>query len=322
MFSIVILCVLSLTNGMTNGRAIQLVAPAEGNHERLLVQQEALAVLQSFPSDISVLAVIGPLHTGKSFLLNQLRGSSEGFALGPSVEPKTKGLWMWDRIVEKDGRKFLLLDTEGFYAPNVSSTYDAKVFSLATLMSSLVMYNSVRIIDQNALEALELLGRRAELFLMRSQELELEGHQTNAEDALSVKLPHLHWVVRDFYQELETECGEWLSRLMASTRRDSAGPHLGPTLSVDDLFPSTDCTTLGFPAFNEQSLRNLEGASISESFTRGMEELWGKTPGQLNAYSFRSHIFAYVAVGSLVNLGIKVWCIILEKRQCQQLWNF
>jgi hypothetical protein len=37
-----------------------------------------------------VVAAIGAYHSGKSFLMNQLMGAQEGFALGPTVAPQTK----------------------------------------------------------------------------------------------------------------------------------------------------------------------------------------------------------------------------------------
>lgn len=148
---------------------VQLVSP-DDTHSQLVIQKGGIEVLRKFSTGFGVISVIGPLHSGKSFLLNQLRGKMRGFELGQTVHPKTKGLWIWDELLQDEkGKKFVLLDTEGFYASNVTSVYDAKVFSIATLMSSMVVYNSIRSIDMGSLEALELLGRRAELFLFRSQ---------------------------------------------------------------------------------------------------------------------------------------------------------
>lgn len=37
----------------------------------------------------------GKYRTGKSFLLNCLLGRQSGFVVGPTVEPCTKGIWIW-----------------------------------------------------------------------------------------------------------------------------------------------------------------------------------------------------------------------------------
>ena len=111
--------------------------------------------------------VVGPFHSGKSFLMNQLlpasdeRRSSLGFKVGPTVQPETRGIWMWtEPIVIKGGSGVedlyvYLLDTEGLYASNVSESYDAKIFAVATLLSSTLVYNTIKIIDQAAIDSLE-----------------------------------------------------------------------------------------------------------------------------------------------------------------------
>ena len=42
------------------------------------------------------------------------------------------------------------MDSEGFFGPGVSEDYDAKIFTLATLLGSFLVYNTIRIIDQQA----------------------------------------------------------------------------------------------------------------------------------------------------------------------------
>ena len=39
----------------------------------------------------------------------------------------------------------MLLFNVGFAANNISETYDAKIFSVATLLSSYLLYNSVKV---------------------------------------------------------------------------------------------------------------------------------------------------------------------------------
>jgi hypothetical protein len=47
--------------------------------------------------------------------------------------------------------KVLVLDTEGLGALDEDSNHDVRIFSLAILLSSYVLYNSVGSIDENAL---------------------------------------------------------------------------------------------------------------------------------------------------------------------------
>jgi hypothetical protein len=44
------------------------------DHTKLVLQEEGLAALSNINGPISIVAVIGPYRSGKSFLLNQLLG--------------------------------------------------------------------------------------------------------------------------------------------------------------------------------------------------------------------------------------------------------
>ncbi len=45
---------------------------------------------------VGVIAVAGQYRTGKSYLLNRmLLNRQKGFGVGPTINPCTKGLWIW-----------------------------------------------------------------------------------------------------------------------------------------------------------------------------------------------------------------------------------
>jgi Guanylate-binding protein, N-terminal domain len=146
--------------------------------ENLLQWSDALSELPS-DAELVVVGCVGPARSGKSFLLNQLiSGAShtEGFEVGPLVSPTTKGIWVLreplllrEATLTQPARYLMLVDTEGFYARDVSEEYDAKIFSVATLLSSVLVYNSVKTIDQAAIEYLELLARRTQLFRLKTE---------------------------------------------------------------------------------------------------------------------------------------------------------
>ena len=50
------------------------------------------------------------------------------------------------------GAVVAFLDTEGFSASDRTADYDAKIFALSALLSSHLLYNSVRIIDTASIE--------------------------------------------------------------------------------------------------------------------------------------------------------------------------
>jgi len=64
------------------------------------VNQDALALIQSIPAPLGIVAVAGMYRTGKSYLLNRmLLNRSSGFGVGPTVNACTKGLWIWGKPV-------------------------------------------------------------------------------------------------------------------------------------------------------------------------------------------------------------------------------
>ena len=90
--------------------------------------------------------------SGKSFLLNVLLNSTQGFTVGAVPDPETRGIWL--RIVPKekmtgaDGSQIVLMDTEGFYGEGATRSYDARIFAIATLVSSHLIYNTLRTIGE------------------------------------------------------------------------------------------------------------------------------------------------------------------------------
>ncbi|XP_022084340.1 uncharacterized protein LOC110975829 isoform X2 [Acanthaster planci] len=148
----------------------------------------------------------------------------------------------------------IFLDTEGFAANNVSETYDAKVFAVAALLSSFLIYNSVKVIDQADLDYLELLSRRTQLFALRSQLSRAKWAQDFNHDLLS--FPPLLWVVQDFVQVTgndEPTPLEWLTEMMKSSAWESENHRV----SLLDIFQDVDCHTLFFPATKKEILQDL-----------------------------------------------------------------
>lgn len=79
------------------------------NHHsnRFEVGEDALEVLRSVRGPLGVVAVCGRARQGKSYILNQLvsKGSrgGDGFRIGSTHRPCTKGLWMWSEPLRHEG---------------------------------------------------------------------------------------------------------------------------------------------------------------------------------------------------------------------------
>jgi hypothetical protein len=58
---------------------------------KFVINEDAMAMINSIKGNIGVIAVAGLYRTGKSYLLNRmLLDRSSGFGVGPSINPCTK----------------------------------------------------------------------------------------------------------------------------------------------------------------------------------------------------------------------------------------
>uniref|UniRef100_A0A7N0ZZC3 GB1/RHD3-type G domain-containing protein n=1 Tax=Kalanchoe fedtschenkoi TaxID=63787 RepID=A0A7N0ZZC3_KALFE len=153
-------------------QAFPIVEPDPG-HTKLRLSKEGLEVIERIKNPIAAVAVIGPYRSGKSFLLNQLLSLScdEGFGVGHMRDTKTKGVWAWGTSLEVDidGVKtsVIYLDTEGFESVGKSNVYDDRIFALATVMSSVLIYNLPETIREADISRLSFAVELAEEFYGR-----------------------------------------------------------------------------------------------------------------------------------------------------------
>jgi hypothetical protein len=133
------------------------------NSRKFEINAEAVKMMEHVRGPIGVVSVAGMYRTGKSYLLNRLLlNRKRGFNVGPTIQPCTKGLWIWGTPIQStsaDGEpcSVLIVDSEGLGGLDESNNHDMRIFSLALLMSSYFIYNSMTQIDENALQNLSLV---------------------------------------------------------------------------------------------------------------------------------------------------------------------
>ena len=202
-------------------RDVFQIARPSADHDSLEVVASGVRRLESLEEKISVVAIVGGYHSGKSFMLNALNESfgtrDFGFEMTDSHEPTTRGLWLGltDMTSEVDGSRVALLDTEGFSSAGVAESYDAQIFSVAALLASHLVYNSRTLITAAEVEYLETLARRAHLWSLTTRVGGESTKKTGTETPGLAAFPPLTWAVQDFGWDLRgADPTSWLASFM------------------------------------------------------------------------------------------------------------
>lgn len=213
------------------------------------------------------IVVAGKYRTGKSFLLNRiiLGKIGEGFGVGPTINPCTKGLWVWNEVIETEHNgeklKVLIIDSEGIGAFDEDQNHDTKVFLFALLLSSYFIYNSMGTIDENAINNLSLI-------INLSKNLHVQADTVNEEDPeeLAKYFPRFLWVLRDFSLKLRDEYDNPINS--KEYFEGALNPQKGISEKVESrnrirrlikhFFTDRDCATLVRPTEEETDLQALQ----------------------------------------------------------------
>ena len=149
------------------GKALPLVIYEDGLFQ-VPKEAENLLTNQNL-KNIGIMSLVGKYRTGKSFLLNKIllnnndKNSLNGFNVGPTIKPCTKGIWIWSDPIIINNKNFnesfpcFIIDTEGLNAYDEEINQDTKIYLIAILISSLFIYNSFVPIDEPALETLSFI---------------------------------------------------------------------------------------------------------------------------------------------------------------------
>lgn len=175
------------------------------NQNKIELNQNSLQKIREIESPISVLSVIGPYRSGKSFLMNMLSGNYTKFETGSSTNPCTQGVWI-DIIPPKTNTNEsykILMDTEGLFSFNRDENFDMTLFLFTTLASCVMIYNSLGVIDEKALEQFAFLTNIAKVFASHSSEKNNESRPFDLNHDLKQLFPHFIWVLRDFTLDLQ-----------------------------------------------------------------------------------------------------------------------
>lgn len=256
--------------------------PENGKFE---LGDEAEAFLKGLvDTKLGVVAVCGKYRTGKSYLLNKLfveqyfqntkqKNNGNGFQVSPTINACTKGLWLWKKVIhmQNPGQPdlppvaMIVVDTEGLGAYDEDENHDAKIFLLALLLSSLLIYNSVGTIDENALNSLSLVINLSKKIQLKSGNND-QGNAAGDDDEQIAKIfPSFLWVLRDFALKLVDAEGNKMTpkQYLESALREQKGCSEAiegknrVRRMLTHFFHERDCCTLVRPTEQEKNLQTL-----------------------------------------------------------------
>jgi len=99
----------------------------------------------------------------------------------------------------------IVVDTEGLGALDEDTNHDNKIFSLALLLSSTFVYNSMGAIDESCIENLSLIVNLTKHIQFKSRGEEFD------EAFVKDNFPCFFWVLRDFSLKLQDKNGSEIS---------------------------------------------------------------------------------------------------------------
>ncbi|XP_064190819.1 guanylate-binding protein 1-like isoform X2 [Anguilla rostrata] len=248
----------------------------------LQVNQESLDILRSIRQPVVVVSIVGLYRTGKSYLMNRLAGKQTGFSLGSTVQSETKGIWMWCvPHPHKDDQTLVLLDTEGLGdVEKGDQKNDTWIFSLAVLLSSTLVYNSMGTINNEAVMSLHYVTELTEHIKVKSTR---EGMEETSSDYVRF-FPTFVWAVRDFTLELEID-GKTATadQYLENSLKLKNGSSKAVALSNDarecirNYFPERKCFVFDQPGSKEKLklLDRLADSELDPQFVKQTSDFCG-----------------------------------------------
>uniref|UniRef100_T1J895 GB1/RHD3-type G domain-containing protein n=1 Tax=Strigamia maritima TaxID=126957 RepID=T1J895_STRMM len=222
------------------------------------LNDETVSLLQQIHKPLVVVCIAGSYRTGKSYLMNRLAGKSTGFALGNTIESKTKGIWVWYINHRNDG--LLVMDTEGLDDPmKGDETNDMQILSLSILLSSTFIYNAVGKLDNSVVDKMDFVTDI-------SKHIKVRSHVETDSDFDSI-FPHFVLVCRDKTLELkmngrDVTADEYMERVMLTANKKAVSPRETKRnetkMKLRNYFPKRKCFFFVRPTSNDDDMLRLE----------------------------------------------------------------
>jgi hypothetical protein len=196
--------------------------------------------------------------------------ASDGFSVGHSIRSCTRGIWCCTRPLDpeelrdagtsssSDDTAVILLDTEGLAAAGRGErgqAHDDRIFTLAMLLASKMVYNAVGTITETSIQQLGLIGN------MCARVADGEGDEAGA-----LVFPSFTWLLRDFALSLRDAGGgkisptQYMEQALRRVEEVDARSRRRNSICamLKRFFPDRECATLVRPAEDEAVLQDIQ----------------------------------------------------------------
>lgn len=175
----------------------------------------------------------------------------------------------------------IFLDSEGCKSIEKSATHDAKIFALLILLSSVFIYNSKGVIDEQAVNQLSLATCISEIISTKASSYDTDEDMKGRLAALS---PKFIWLLRDFHLSLVDEdntpisARQYMENVLGMKNNFGRNPEKYNKIrqAILEIFLERDCITLPRPLDQESQLENLTDydlTALRPKFIKNFEKL-------------------------------------------------
>ena len=188
--------------------------------------------------EIVLVSIVGSFRTGKSLLLNFFLKHfgfkfNQGFPFAPGRKGHTNGIWVWDKPCLTSNKAFIFLDTQGLFDNDSNKSIATKIFTLSALISSSIIFNISKQIQEDQLEHLALFSEYA---------MVVNKYYKNN----YTPLQDLHILIRDW--QFEDINGDGYLKEILVEKKNS---QMNETRDfIDKSYSSKKCTLLPHPGFS------------------------------------------------------------------------